>query len=83
MPRLGITVSTRETPDFRDHLIGLGVTKMSAASVTEVGGHAEKPKTDGQFEISDPRNVEEMAAAIRAHGYQPVYKDWEPLRRDA
>ena len=83
LPRLGITVSTRETPDFRDHLIGLGVTKMSAASVTEVGGHAEKPKTDGQFEISDPRNVEEMAAAIRAHGYQPVYKDWEPLRRDA
>jgi 2-iminoacetate synthase len=83
LPRLGITVSTRETPEFRDHLIGLGVTKMSAGSITEVGGHGEKPKTDGQFEISDPRGVEEMSEAIRRSGCQPVYKDWEPLRRDA
>lgn len=83
LPRLAITMSTRETPDFRNHLIGLGVTKMSAASITEVGGHAHKPKTDGQFEISDQRGVEEMSAAIRAHGYQPVYKDWESLRRNA
>ncbi|MDU3489941.1 MAG: 2-iminoacetate synthase ThiH, partial [Clostridiales bacterium] len=39
IPRLGITVSTREPASFRDRLIGLGVTKMSAGSVTEVGGH--------------------------------------------
>lgn len=83
LPRLAITMSTRETPDFRNHLIGLGVTKLSAGSVTEVGGHAHAPKTDGQFEISDQRNVEEMSQAIRKCGYQPVYKDWEPLRRNA
>ena len=83
LPRLAITMSTRETPDFRNHLMGLGVTKMSAGSITEVGGHAEKPKTDGQFEISDSRGVEEMSKAVRDHGYQPVYKDWEPLRRNA
>lgn len=83
LPRLSITVSTRETPEFRDHLIGLGVTKMSAGSITEVGGHSEAPKTDGQFEISDPRGVEEMSEAIRRNGCQPVYKDWEPLRRNA
>lgn len=82
-PRLAITMSTRETPDFRDHLMGLGVTKLSAGSITEVGGHAHPPKTDGQFEISDSRGVAEMSAAIRAHGCQPVYKDWEPLSRDA
>ena len=79
LPRLGITASTREPPEFRDHLIGLGVTKMSAGSVTEVGGHAESPKTEGQFEISDPRSVPEMAEAIHRHGYQCVYKDWDEI----
>ena len=79
MPRLGITISTRERADFRDNLIGLGVTKMSAGSVTEVGGHGEEKKSEGQFEITDERNVEEMAASIHARGYQPVYKDWEMM----
>ncbi len=79
LPRLGITVSTRETPEFRDNLIGLGVTKMSAGSVTEVGGHADAPKTEGQFEISDPRSVPEMAEAIRRRGYQCVFKDWDGI----
>lgn len=82
LPRLGITVSTREEPSFRDNLIGLGVTKMSAASVTEVGGHAEQAKTEGQFEISDGRDVEEMSEAIRRRGYQPVYKDWDILSNE-
>ena len=78
LPRLGITISTREPAHLRDKLIGLGVTKMSAGSVTEVGGHSEEAKSDGQFEITDTRSVEEMSAAIRARGYQPVYKDWFP-----
>ena len=77
LPRLGITISTREPAALRDRLIGLGVTKMSAGSVTEVGGHAAEAKSDGQFEITDTRSVEEMSAAIRARGYQPVFKDWE------
>ncbi len=77
LPRLGITISTREPAALRDRLIGLGVTKMSAGSVTEVGGHADEAKSDGQFEITDTRSVEEMSEAIRARGYQPVFKDWE------
>lgn len=81
MPRLGITISTREAPQFRDNLVGLGVTKMSAGSVTEVGGHGEEVKSEGQFEITDTRNVEEMANMILSKGYQPVYKDWVSLRR--
>ena len=82
IPRLGITVSTREPASFRDRLIGLGVTKMSAGSVTEVGGHGEDVKSEGQFEITDTRSVDEMVEAIKKRGYQPVLKDWEPLIRD-
>ena len=53
MPRGGITISSRECADFRDNLVPLGVTKMSASSITEVGGHAEASETKGQFDISD------------------------------
>lgn len=83
IPRLGITLSTREPALLRDKLIGLGVTKMSAGSVTEVGGHGEKAKSEGQFEITDTRSVDEMILAIKSRGYQPILKDWEPLRRDS
>ncbi len=79
MPRCGITISTRESASFRDNLLGLGVTKMSAGSVTEVGGHSEKGGSTGQFEISDPRSVEEMKTMLYSKGYQPVFKDWHTI----
>lgn len=79
MPRAGITLSTREKPEFRDQIIPLGVTKMSAWSITAVGGHVEEAPTEGQFEISDPRDVPQMMAAIAKRGYQPVLKDYEPF----
>ncbi len=79
MPRVGITVSTRECSQFRDNLIGLGVTKMSAGSSTEVGGHALSSKSEGQFDISDTRSVEEMRELIYSKGYQPVFKDWQAI----
>lgn len=79
MPRAGIAISTRERQEFRDNLIGLGVTKMSAGSSTEVGGHALSEKSDGQFDISDRRSVDEMKRVIYKKGYQPVFKDWHPL----
>ena len=81
-PRLGVTVSTREAPDFRENLLPLGVTRMSAGVSTAVGGHAKRDGDEadvGQFEISDPRSVDEMCAMLRARGYQPVFKDWEPI----
>ena len=78
MPRLGITVSTRESADFRDRLIHLGVTRFSAGSKTDVGGYAVYPQQNTvQFEITDTRSVEEVTQMIRASGYQPVFKDWE------
>lgn len=76
MPRSGITLSTRESGGFRNHLVRLGVTKMSAGSCTAVGGHSQEASV-GQFEISDGRDVAAMAAMLYDQGYQPVYKDWQ------
>jgi 2-iminoacetate synthase len=79
MPRAGITISTRESARFRDRLLPLGVTRMSAGSCTAVGGHTEDEKRVGQFDISDERSVPEMAAMLRKAGWQPVYKDWQSI----
>ena len=78
LPRLSITISTREAPSFRDNILPLGVTRMSAGVSTAVGGHA-KPGQAGQFEISDPRSVAEIGNMLQNQGYQPVFKDWEPI----
>ena len=85
LPRVGITISTRENAEFRENILPLGVTRMSAGVSTAVGGHSKEASDDdnvGQFEISDDRSVEEMCAALRKHGYQPVFKDWEPIHGD-
>jgi len=82
LPRIGITLSTRENSEFRENLIPLGITRMSAGSSTKVGGHtrrAEGTEACGQFEICDHRNVEEVKAAVGRRGYQPVMKDWITL----
>ncbi len=76
LPRVGITISTRERAALRDNLIRLGVTKMSAGSCTEVGGRLDGDGHDAQFNISDTRSVDEMKEAIGNKGYQPVLKDW-------
>ena len=79
LPRIGIALSTRESASLRENLLPLGVTRMSAGSTTRVGGHTStSPEEENtpQFEISDPRDVEEMKAMLVAKGYQPVLKDW-------
>lgn len=76
MPFAGITISTREREGFRDHVIGMCATKISAGVKVSVGGHGEEAKGDEQFEISDPRNVEDVKRAIIAQGLQPVYVDY-------
>ncbi len=75
MPFAGITISTRERAGFRDHVIGLAATKISAGVKVGVGGHEGDNKGDEQFEISDPRSVEEVDNAIKRFGLQPVYTD--------
>ncbi|EIM65499.1 2-iminoacetate synthase ThiH [Desulfobacter postgatei] len=78
LPRSGVTVSTRENATFRDHILPLGVTRYSAGSSTGVGGYTEVPEGQTpQFEITDVRSVAQVADAILAQGYQPIYKDWD------
>lgn len=72
-----ISYSTRERPDFRDHMASLGVTSMSAGSKTEPGGYFTYPAALEQFSVSDERTPDEVAAAIRRQGLEPVWKDWD------
>lgn len=74
-----ISYSTREAPDYRDNIMRLGVTSMSAGSQTEPGGYATSPEALEQFEVSDSRTPHEVAEAIRRQGYEPVWKDWDSI----
>ena len=76
MPFAGITISTRERAGFRDNVVGLCATKISAGVEVGVGGHEEKAKGDEQFEISDPRSVEAVYRAMEEKGLQPVMNDY-------
>ena len=53
------------------------VTTLSAGSQTEPGGYSTHRDALEQFEVSDPRTVEEVAAALRRMGMEPVWKDWD------
>ena len=74
---LELSLSTRERETFRDHAIRLGITTMSAGSKTNPGGYRVDPQTLEQFEISDERSPEVIAAMLRQNGYEPVWKDWD------
>ena len=76
---IDISYSTREAPDFRDNMIPLGVTSMSAGSKTDPGGYASTPDSLEQFEVSDERHPKDVETAIRRKGYDPVWKDWDSV----
>ncbi|PZD96191.1 2-iminoacetate synthase ThiH [Paenibacillus sambharensis] len=81
LPRCGITLSTRERTAFRNRLIPLGVTKMSAGASTSVGGHTGcNPDQISQFEISDERSAAELCEDLIQRHYQPVMQDWLQLQ---
>ncbi|MDE6296257.1 MAG: 2-iminoacetate synthase ThiH [Muribaculaceae bacterium] len=75
-PDVDISISTRETPYFRNNISPLGVTSMSAASKTEPGGYRTFPQALEQFSVSDERTAVEVAQALRDKGLEPVWKDW-------
>lgn len=75
MPFAGVTISTRERAGFRDNVIGMVATKISAGVKVGVGGHEGDEKGDEQFEISDPRSVDEVNDAITSKGLQAVFTD--------
>lgn len=84
LPRVGINVSTRESSVFRDNLVGLGVTRISAGSRTTVGGYSQDTRlgtqdATAQFDIHDCRSVSEIVGMIGSKGFQPVFKDWDEI----
>ncbi len=74
-----LSMSTRESENFRNHIIRLGVTSMSAGSKTNPGGYVVDPESLEQFEISDERTPQQIAAMITESGYEPVWKDWDKI----
>jgi 2-iminoacetate synthase len=72
-----LTLSTREESRFRDRMIPLGITALSAGSKTDPGGYAVYKKELEQFAINDNRHPAEVSAAIRSQGYEPVWKNWD------
>ena len=77
MPFAVMTISTRERADFRNNVIDIAATKISAGVSTGIGGHGEEDEQgDDQFEIADNRNVSEVASAIRERGLCPVMNEY-------
>ena len=76
LPRCGISISTREDSVFRENILPLGVTRLSAGVSTNVGGHAMHGETKSQFEISDARSVAQIKEMLENKGYQPTFVDW-------
>lgn len=76
---LEISISTRENENFRNHIVSLGATSMSAGSKTNPGGYAVDPQSLEQFETSDERSMLDIKNVIRNAGYDPVMKDWDSV----
>jgi 2-iminoacetate synthase len=75
LPDAGLVLSTREPPALRDGLHRIGITHTSAGSHTEPGGYEEPGGAEEQFEVADHRPPSEVAASLRAMGYDPVWED--------
>ena len=73
----GLILSTREPAALRDHLIKLGITKISAGSKTSPGGYSCPDGAIQQFQIDDDRSPAQVATMIAQAGFEPVWKDWD------
>ena len=84
LPFVGITVSSRESAQFRNGIVKIAATRVSAGVSTGVGDHdnkyngteADAPQGDEQFEINDGRSLEKMYQDIEGEGLQPVLNDY-------
>ena len=78
-PQAELSLSTRESAVFRDGVMPLGITSMSAASQTQPGGYSAPSKALNQFDIDDNRSVSDVVSALSMKGLEPVWKDWMPF----
>lgn len=77
-PEASITISTRESPEFRDAMMPICADNMSAGSKVTPGGYAVLADQDvGQFTLNDSRSVAEVMAAIRHNQLEVVRKYWD------
>jgi 2-iminoacetate synthase len=84
LPFAGITVSSRESAEFRNGIVRIAATKVSAGVSTGIGDHESKytgkenesEQGDEQFEINDGRSFEAMYNDISDEGLQPVLNDY-------
>ena len=84
LPFVGITVSSRESAEFRNGIVKIAATKVSAGLSTGIGDHESKytgkeddaVKGDEQFEIDDGRSFEAMYKDMSGEGLQPVLNDY-------
>ena len=84
LPFVGITVSSRESAEFRNSIVKISATKISAGVSTGIGDHESKysgkengdTKGDEQFEIDDNRSLDRMYKDISNEGLQPVLNDY-------
>lgn len=77
LPDAELVLSTREPAEFRDRLLGLGITRMSAGSRTNPGGYTEEQCSGEQFSIEDQRSPSEVADVLSRYGFDPVWKDFD------
>jgi 2-iminoacetate synthase len=81
-PDIPLVLSTREAAVFRDGMVGIGISRMSVDSRTTVGGYdtaEEEGRDEGQFDISDDRDVPTFCEAMRGRGFEPVFKNWDGI----
>ncbi len=84
LPFVGITVSSRESASFRNGIVKIAATKVSAGVSTGIGDHESKysgkrkdtVSGDEQFEIDDSRSLDTMYRDIEGEGLQPVLNDY-------
>ena len=80
-PEAELSLSTRESAQFRDNVLPLGITTMSAFSSTQPGGYVNDEFLEHndleQFAIDDSRRPEQVAQAIKDKGLEAVWKDWD------
>ena len=84
LPFVGITVSSRESAEFRNGIVKIAATKVSAGVSTGIGDHeskysgkdSEELQGDEQFEIDDNRSLDKMYKDIEDEGLQPVLNDY-------
>ena len=83
LPEIPLVLSTREPQRVRDGMAGLGISKMSVASKTTVGGYSDdSEESTEQFSINDERDIPEFCEMLRVKGLEPVFKNWDSTYRE-